>query len=146
MFRRLLTPLVLAVLVACSRSEQALPPPVAADYVGDSACLACHTERRTFLSTAHHLTSTQASLATVHGSFAPGENVVPTSNPYLHYRMEARPDGLYQSAVIEQPPDTITRPFDLVIGSGRKGQSYLYWKGDRLFECRSPTGGRCTGG
>jgi hypothetical protein len=132
-FRRLLTPLLLAALAACSRSD-APPPPVAAEYVGDSACLACHTERKSFLSTAHHLTSAPASRATVHGSFAPGENVVHTSNPYLHYRMEARPDGLYQSAVVDQPPDTITRRFDLVIGSGRKGQSYLYWKGDRLFE------------
>ena len=34
------------------------------------------------------------------------------------------------------PPDTTSRTerFDLVIGSGGKGQTYLYWKGDQLFQ------------
>ncbi|MGA7707494.1 MAG: multiheme c-type cytochrome, partial [Acidobacteriaceae bacterium] len=29
-------------------------------------------------------------------------------------------------------------PIDVVIGSGEKGQTYLYWKGDRLFELPVP--------
>jgi Cytochrome c554 and c-prime len=34
------------------------------------------------------------------------------------------------------PPDTESRSesIDLVIGSGRKGQTYLYWKGNQLFQ------------
>ena len=34
------------------------------------------------------------------------------------------------------PSETISHRerFDLVIGSGRKGQTYLYWKGSDLFE------------
>src|SRR5690348_5964686 len=27
-----------------------------------------------------------------------------------------------------------SEPIDLVVGSGRKGQTYLFWKGDRLFQ------------
>jgi hypothetical protein len=51
--------------------------------------------------------------------------------------MEARPDGFFQTGVLGTPPDTISvsERFDLVIGSGRKGQTYLYWdKDDRLFQ------------
>jgi hypothetical protein len=51
--------------------------------------------------------------------------------------MEARNDGLFQTGVLGTPPDTISvsERFDLVIGSGRKGQTYLYWgKDDQLFQ------------
>ena len=51
--------------------------------------------------------------------------------------MNATGEGYFQSAVARFPPsDTITHKerIDLVIGSGRKGQTYLYWKGSELFE------------
>jgi hypothetical protein len=50
--------------------------------------------------------------------------------------MEAKSDGFYQTAVLGTPPATasISKRFDIVLGSGRKGQSYLYWSGDQLFE------------
>ena len=53
---------------------------------------------------------------------------------------EHRGDGgklaFSQTAVEGDAPDTTsqTEPFDVVIGSGEKGQTYLYWKSDRLFE------------
>ena len=50
--------------------------------------------------------------------------------------MEAKEGRFFQSAIWGLPPSTTatTEPIDLVIGSGRKGQTYLYWKGDRLFQ------------
>jgi hypothetical protein len=50
--------------------------------------------------------------------------------------MEANPRGQFQTAVMGIPPDTTSRTerFDLVIGSGGKGQTYLYWKGEELFQ------------
>ncbi len=50
--------------------------------------------------------------------------------------MDARRDGFFQTGVLGTPPDaiSITERFDLVIGSGRKGQTYLYWKEDQLFQ------------
>ncbi len=51
--------------------------------------------------------------------------------------MERRKDGFYQTAVLGERPNvlSISKRFDLVIGSARKGQTYLYWgKNDRLFE------------
>jgi len=59
-----------------------------------------------------------------------------TIDPGLSFRMDARAGSFYQTAVFGKPPNTKERSevFGLVIGSGRKGQTYLYWKGDELFE------------
>lgn len=51
--------------------------------------------------------------------------------------MIAADDGFYQSAVNIRDPQNLTgqaEKIDIVVGSGRHGQSYLYWKGDQLFE------------
>jgi hypothetical protein len=51
--------------------------------------------------------------------------------------MTARGEDFFQTAYANLPPSkTISHQerFDFVIGSGRKGQTYLYWKGDQLFE------------
>jgi len=51
--------------------------------------------------------------------------------------MEARNDGFFQVGILGTPPDTVSlaERFDIVIGSGRKGQTYLYWdKNDQLFQ------------
>ena len=105
-------------------------------YVGDEKCLSCHEKQRTFLNTAHHLSSREASAASIAGSFAPGKNILHTPEAELSYRMEARPDGFFQTGILGIPPDavTVSQRFDLVIGSGRKGQTYLYWKDDQLFQ------------
>ncbi|HJY29657.1 MAG TPA: multiheme c-type cytochrome [Pyrinomonadaceae bacterium] len=108
-----------------------------ASYVGDEKCLSCHEKQRPFLNTAHHLTSREASATSIAGSFAPGKNILRTIIDDLHYQMDARPDGFFQTGILGTPPDTISvsQRFDLVIGSGRKGQTYLYWgKDDRLFQ------------
>jgi hypothetical protein len=105
-------------------------------YVGDDKCLSCHEKQRTFLDTAHHLSSREASAVSIAGSFAAGKNVLKTPEAELTYRMEARPDGFFQTGILGTPPDavTVSQRFDLVIGSGRKGQTYLYWKDDQLFQ------------
>jgi hypothetical protein len=107
-------------------------------YVGDEACRGCHQEKfETYLNSAHHLASRLPSRTSIAGKFAPGSNILRTSNPYLYFVMTATGQGYFQSAVVKFPPfETISRkePFGLVIGSGRKGQTYLYWKGDEIFE------------
>lgn len=108
-----------------------------AAFIGDDKCLSCHENYRKYLDTAHHLTSREASAASIAGSFAAGKNILRTSQSELHYRMDARPDGFFQTGVLGTPPDaiSITGRFDLVVGSGRKGQTYLYWgKDDQLFQ------------
>jgi hypothetical protein len=106
-------------------------------YAGDSACRSCHQEKvDTYLRTAHHLTSQSANQNSILGKFGDGENILKTSNPELFYRMEENQRGQFQTAVMGIPPDTTSRTerFDFVIGSGGKGQTYLYWKGEELFQ------------
>jgi Cytochrome c554 and c-prime len=106
-------------------------------YVGDEVCGSCHKDKAaTFSKTAHHLTSRLAGADSVAGTFRAGSNVLKTSNPGLFFRMEARGGRYYETAVWGMPPSTTreTEPIDVAIGSGRKGQTYLYWKSGRLFE------------
>lgn len=107
-------------------------------YVGDAACSSCHEEEsKTYAVTAHHFTSSLPGRHSILGKFSTGSNILRTSNPYLHYAMSASKDGFFQSAVEEIAPSKAishTERIDLVIGSGRKGQTYLFWKDDRLFE------------
>ena len=112
-------------------------------YVGDEKCLSCHPKQKEFPRTAHHLTSRSATRESIAGSFASGKNVLKTPEPELQYRMEDRRDGFFQTGVLGTPPDTVSlsQRFDLVIGSGRKGQTYLYCgrgaegsEADRLFQ------------
>jgi Cytochrome c554 and c-prime len=75
------------------------------------------------------------------GKFTPGSNLLRTSNPDLYFRMdERRNDGkgseFFQTAVLGVPPHTTSRTerIAVVIGSGEKGQTYLYWDEDQLFQ------------
>ena len=112
-------------------------PLARANYVGDETCGSCHQDKvEAFFQTAHHRTSQPAHRDSIAGPFAPDTNLLKTANPGLFYRMDVKADGFYQTAVFGIGAVTSTRSekFDLVIGSGRKGQTYLYWKGDRLFQ------------
>ena len=101
-------------------------------YVGDAACRDCHKETyRSYLSSAHHISSRLPDQSSIDGKFAPGSNILLTSNPYFYFIMNAGKEGYFQKAVARFPPaETISHQerIDLVIGSGRKGQTYLYWK------------------
>jgi Cytochrome c554 and c-prime len=107
------------------------------DFLGDSACEECHAPiADSYVHTAHHITSQLPSKTSIAGSFLPGKNLLKTSNPDLHFRMDARANGFYETAVFWQPPDEKTRSerIDFVTGSGEKGQTYLYWRGNQLFQ------------
>jgi hypothetical protein len=127
--------LVPALTFAGCGAQEAVPLSAEA-LVGDAVCLQCHEAMATYTTTAHSRTSALATATSVHGSFAEGENVLRTGNPYLHYRMVAAGGELRQQALQTSGPDSVAADerLDLVIGSGRKGQSYLYWRDDRLFQ------------
>jgi hypothetical protein len=108
------------------------------DYVGDEACRGCHqTQFETYIGSAHHAASRLPSQTSIDGKFTSGSNILRTSNPSLFFVMSATQKGYFQTAFANLPPaETLNHQerFDLVIGSGRKGQTYLYWKGEELFE------------
>ena len=103
--------------------------------VGDATCLTCHQDKRTFETTAHRITSRTPVAASFTGSFRPGENVLRTSNPHLYFRMDSAAGGFFQTAVFGAAPDTTVRTerIAFVTGSGRRGQSFLYWRGENLL-------------
>jgi Cytochrome c554 and c-prime len=106
-------------------------------YVGDRACESCHEEKvQHYHGTAHFLTSRLPDQNSILGKFTPGSNVLKTSNADLFFRMEAKGSDFFQTAVEGMSPYTSSRTekFGLVVGSGNKGQTYLYWKGDELFQ------------
>ena len=128
-------------------STQAIPPqPTSsanaklnsrANYVGDEACRSCHQDKvETFHRTAHYLTSRLPDKDSILGTFNADANVLTTSNPDLYFRMEAKDGGFFQTAAQGIPPYTTSRTerFGLVVGSGGKGQTFLFWKGDLLFQ------------
>lgn len=103
---------------------------------GDAACLSCHQQLATFETTAHHLTSRLPTRQSILGSFRRGEDVLGTSNPSLHFRMDSTATGFYETAVMGRGPDTSSRSERIAIVTGlRKGQSYLYWTaGNALYQ------------
>jgi len=119
-------------------SVAAKVPPPRADYVGDFACQSCHeVQAKTYALTAHHLTTSWPSASAVKGDFSSSGSILRTTNPYLHFKMSSGPGGYFQSAIEEPGPGksiSRTERIDIVAGEPRKGQSYLFWKGDELFQ------------
>jgi len=112
------------------------PLPVRPDNsVGDAACLSCHQNKAAFEQTAHHLSSRLPTHEDMLGDFTPPGNVLRTANPLLHFRIESTDSGFYQAAVTGRGRDTTVRSERVAYVTGlRKGQSYLYWQGDRLYQ------------
>jgi hypothetical protein len=107
------------------------------NYVGDESCGSCHREKvDTFHQTAHYLTSRMPDKSSILGKFTPGANTPKTSNPELFFRMDENENGFSQTAVQGLPPYLTERTerFGVVVGSGGKGQTYLFWRGDQLFQ------------
>ncbi len=106
-------------------------------YMGDAACQSCHRDKvETFHRTSHYLTSRLPQKDSILGNFTPNANVMKTSNPELFFQMDEKEDGFFQTAIEGAAPFITSRTerFAFVVGSGGKGQTYLFWKGDELFE------------
>jgi hypothetical protein len=106
-------------------------------YVGDEACNSCHQNKAdAYHRTAHARTSSVPSQDSIHGKFSPDSNTLRTVNPNLFFAMEATDKGYFQKGVMRTPSEILERAerFDVVIGSGRKGQTYLFWDGEALFQ------------
>ncbi len=110
-------------------------PPV---FAGTQACAECHAQRvDSFSKTAHALTSREADRKSISGPLDEGKNTLRTRNPRLWFEMQARAGGIYQDtmeATAEWYQRVDTERIDLVTGSGKKGETYLTWKDDRLYE------------
>jgi len=102
-------------------------------FAGSESCATCHRDiYAKHLLTEHHLSSSSVTEKNILGSFELGSNVF-AFDPFTEVRMEKRDSGFYQ---VEYNNGNKIREgkFDVVVGSGRKGQSYLSWINTRLVQ------------
>lgn len=102
-------------------------------FAGSAACRPCHQAiYDSFMSTAHFRDSRPAGATTIKGVFG-GDSGRFVYLPGLEVRMERRDSLFYQTAFRDGKPYR-SAAFGIVIGSGRKGQSYLYWDSQKLYQ------------
>lgn len=102
-------------------------------FAGSATCVACHKDiYESHIKTAHYLDSKPAAKAFIKGSFLPGKNKF-VYNQWMEVVLEKRKDSFFQTAYINGT-EYQSAPFDIVIGSGRKGQTYLYWNENMLYQ------------
>lgn len=100
-----------------------------------STCRTCHQDIIDgFRRTAHRRTSTDVGPTTVLGDFTAGHNILRTHAAGVGFTMERRADVFYQTGWDSTSGRSRSERMDLVIGSGRRGQTYLYWRNGLLFE------------
>jgi nitrate/TMAO reductase-like tetraheme cytochrome c subunit len=98
-----------------------------------NACVSCHQSIvGTHLHTAHWLSSMPANAKTIKGSFRNGRNTF-VYNDRLKVVLEKKNGVFLQTSYFNENLFE-AEAFDIVIGSGRKGQTYLYWDNNRLFQ------------
>jgi Cytochrome c554 and c-prime len=102
-------------------------------YTATEKCASCHKSiYETHLKTAHYLTGQPALQNFIKGSFENGENKY-AYTPDILLDMQKRDSGFYQVAYFKGIEKKAMR-FDMVIGSGVMGQSFLTWRADKLFQ------------
>ena len=134
--------LLLLLCVFWITAQAQVKPPTGETYSpGMASCRKCHEKIvDSFTETAHFRTSSLADAHTIKGNFSEGQNVLRTRSEATYFKMERRSsegeNAFYQTAYqsTESGVKSRTERIDLVIGSGRKGQSYLYWKNGLLFQ------------
>lgn len=103
-------------------------------YAEATSCATCHTDLyKTHMETAHFNTSAYADSMNILGSFDSNDNVLDLRD--VAFTMFKKEDGYYQKTDIKNRKVVIPdKRLDLVIGSGVRGQSYLSWAEDELYQ------------
>lgn len=122
-----------SMLCAAFNQGAAHPEKETPAFAGSAACASCHSEIfKSSRHTAHFLTSGLPDEARIKGSFAPGKNQF-VYNQWMLVELEKKKDVFLQTAYMNGIP-TEQRAFGIVVGSGRKGQTYLYWDKNNLYQ------------
>ena len=133
-----LIPLAMLLGTASTIAATNSSPPAATrtSYVGDDACRSCHHDKTiSYHQTAHFITSQPPTQETILGKFKPGANTLKTADTNLIFEMQATDAGYFQKAMRTVSPTRVghrSERFDIVLGSGRKGQTYGFWKTNLL--------------
>lgn len=102
-------------------------------FAGSEKCAECHKNiYDDFVHTAHFATSAIATEKSIKGSFENGHNKYFYNNS-VAIAMEKRNDSFYQVEYYKETEKKAKR-FDIVVGSGTMGQSFLSWRDNNLFQ------------
>ncbi len=100
-------------------------------------CGQCHAELwEEFQQSPHFRTSSEPSREGTPGRYEPPDSRVATVHPQAWFEMVAKPNGFYQQLHINHEGQSYLHEarIDLVIGSGKVGQSFLSWTKDALHQ------------
>ncbi len=97
-----------------------------AAYAGAAQCKKCHqTIYESYLNAAHAATSSNKLPGEVIAAFASGKNIF-RFNDSEYVAME-KWDSIYGQSYYRSDDKKFSHPIDIVVGSGRKAQTYLYY-------------------
>lgn len=103
------------------------------EFAGSKVCAECHKKiYDTHVLTAHYLTSQPANAKNIKGSIAEGENAF-YYNPNVYVSVQKR-DSLFYQAEYVDGVEKYFAPINITVGSGKRGQTFLYWNNHRLFQ------------
>jgi hypothetical protein len=106
-------------------------------YLGAEACRECHAEKVAgFVETGHYRSTELAGEDSIDARFGGEASTVRSKEPTLRYVLEKQGGGFFQTAVVRTPRGEVrhSERFDVVIGSGIKGETYAYYRGNQLFQ------------
>ena len=102
-------------------------------FAGSQVCGDCHKNiSSSYEHTAHFITSQTANKIAIKGSFAKGKNDFIYSSDRVVF-LEQKEDAFYQ-VYYYKGEERVRRRFDIAVGSGTKGQTYLSWVNHQLIE------------
>jgi hypothetical protein len=102
-------------------------------FAGSASCVPCHNDTyKSHIQTAHYMDSRPAAKEFIKGSFEEGKNKF-IYNKWMYVKLENRGKKFFQAAYINEVESQVAA-FDIVVGSGRKGQTYLSWDGEMLYQ------------
>ncbi len=123
--------LLLAIVYFIFNTDKVVDPRGSA-YAGSASCAKCHSKLyNSYLHTAHYIATTPPGTNTIHGNFAKSLNVI-NLNAAEKIVMEKRGGQMFQTYYLNGKAIE-SHPFGVVLG-GIKGESYLYWKGNELYQ------------
>lgn len=129
--------LVVFLLTQCIQqpAEKPVPPSpskTALVFAGSASCAPCHQKIfEQHLQSFHHLTSVPANAQTLRGDFTLANKIY--FNDHLYVAAEKKQDSFYQTAYSHEQAK-LSRPFQIVVGSGKRGQTSIYWFQNYLFQ------------
>jgi hypothetical protein len=112
---------------------EAATPEEKAQWVGAQVCGECHQKNYDGAIHTSHFKTSALVTSTLPGIFEGGGSLMRSGNPNLQYQM-SREGGRHFQTALEFGKPVHKASADVVIGSGKLGQTYASWVKDALFQ------------